>query len=84
MKYYFIGIKGAGVSTLANLLYDLGNSVSGYDDSEAYKFTVRGLEERNIKIYTGNNYPKLVSRKNFQIYKSSKKIFHNNDILSGP
>lgn len=59
MKYYLIGIKGSGMSTLANLLYDLGNSVVGYDDSVGYKFTMDGLEKRGIKIYHGNIYPTL-------------------------
>ena len=51
MTYYFIGIKGSGMSTLANIIYDLGNTVIGYDDSVGYKFTMKGLEERNIPIY---------------------------------
>lgn len=51
MKYYCIGIKGAGMSTLANILHDLGNEVTGYDDSKHYKFTEEGLNQRNIKIY---------------------------------
>lgn len=51
MKYYCIGIKGAGMSTLANILYDLGNEVIGYDDSKHYKFTEEGLRKRNIKIF---------------------------------
>ena len=32
MKYYLIGIKGSGMSTLAQILYDLGYEVSGYDE----------------------------------------------------
>ena len=47
------------MSTLANLLYDLGNSVIGYDDSTGYKFTMEGLNKRGIKIYHGNMYPIL-------------------------
>ena len=59
MKYYLIGIKGSGMSTLANLLYDLGNEVVGYDDSNGYKFTMEGLTKRGIKIYHDNVYPTL-------------------------
>ncbi len=51
MKYYCLGIKGTGMSTLAQILYDLGNDVSGYDDATGYKFTQVGLEKRNIPIY---------------------------------
>ena len=51
MKYYCIGIKGTGMSTLAQILHDLGNEVSGYDDATGYKFTQVGLEERKIPIY---------------------------------
>lgn len=51
MKYYCIGIKGAGMSTLANILSDLGNEVSGYDDYKGHKFTEEGLNKRGIKIF---------------------------------
>jgi len=51
MKYYCIGIKGTGMSTLAQILSDLGNQVSGYDDARGHKFTQDGLEKRNIPIY---------------------------------
>ena len=51
MKYYCIGIKGAGMSTLAEILSDLGNTVIGYDDNKNHVFTEEGLEKRNIKIY---------------------------------
>ena len=56
MKYYCIGIKGTGMSTLAQILSDLGNEVSGYDDAKSYKFTQEGLEKRNIPIYYDHNH----------------------------
>ena len=56
MKYYCIGIKGTGMSTLAQILFDLGNDVCGYDDARDYKFTEKGLEEREIIIYYDGNH----------------------------
>ena len=56
MKYYCIGIKGTGMSTLAQILSDLGNEVSGYDDARGHKFTQEGLEERNIPIYYDHDH----------------------------
>lgn len=56
MKYYCIGIKGSGMATLAEILFDLGNEVSGYDDYKDYKFTEDGLDKRNIKIYYDSNH----------------------------
>ncbi len=56
MKYYCIGIKGTGMSTLAQILADLGNEVSGYDDAKDYKFTQKGLDDRKIKIYYDNDH----------------------------
>lgn len=57
MKYYLIGIKGSGMSTLAQILYDLGYEVSGYDDNTDYKFTEEGLAKRHISIYhDGQNH----------------------------
>ena len=57
MKYYCLGIKGAGMATLANILYDLGNEVEGYDDVVDHKFTEEGLDKREIKIYHDNEHP---------------------------
>ena len=56
MKYYCIGIKGTGMSTLAQMLYDMGNEVSGYDDAKDYKFTEKGLKMRGIKIFYDGNH----------------------------
>lgn len=57
MKYYCIGIKGTGMSTLAQILFDLGNDVIGYDDARDYKFTEKGLEEREILIFYDHEHP---------------------------
>lgn len=56
MKYYCIGIKGSGMATLAQILYDLGNSVSGYDDYKGYKFTQEGIDKRGIEIFYDSNH----------------------------
>ena len=56
MKYYCLGIKGSGMATLACLLHDLGNTVLGYDDVSEWKFTQKGLDERNISIFYNSNH----------------------------
>lgn len=57
MKYYFLGIKGAGMSALALILNDLGNEIIGYDDAKRHLFTEDNLIKRNIKIYYDNTAP---------------------------
>jgi len=59
MKYYLIGIKGAGMSSLALLLSDLENLVVGYDDAKDHRFTEDDLKTRNIQIYTEPNVYEL-------------------------
>ena len=49
-NYYFIGIKGSGMSALALILHDQGYQVSGSDIDE-YTFTQKPLEEAEIDIY---------------------------------
>jgi len=48
-KYHFIGIKGSGMSSLAQILHDLGHYVQGSDIEERI-FTQKPLEERNIPM----------------------------------
>ena len=48
-NYHFTGIKGSGMSSLAQILHDAGNEVQG-SDIEKYFFTEKPLHERNIKI----------------------------------
>lgn len=47
--YHFIGIKGSGMSALAQIMTQLGYSVQG-SDLEKYFFTEDGLRELNISI----------------------------------
>ena len=51
--YYFIGIKGTGMASLAAMLYDLGYEVCG-SDLEKHFFTQDELEKRGIKIFPFN------------------------------
>ena len=49
--YYFIGIKGSGMSALAIILKNLGYNVIG-SDVENHFFTEEGLVENDIKFLT--------------------------------
>lgn len=51
--YYFIGIKGSGMSSLARILYDLGYEIAG-SDIDKYIFVEDGLRQRGIPIYSWN------------------------------
>lgn len=51
--YHFIGIKGSGMSALANILHDEGYQVQG-SDVDTYFFTQAGLEMNNIPILPFN------------------------------
>jgi UDP-N-acetylmuramate--alanine ligase len=48
--YYLIGIKGSGMSALAQVLHDLGNEVLG-SDIDDFTFTQIPLEQSGIKIF---------------------------------
>lgn len=48
--FHFTGIKGAGMSSLAQILHDSAHTVQG-SDVEKYFFTEEPLRERNIPIY---------------------------------
>ena len=53
MIYYFIGIKGSGMSALACVMHDLGYNVTGSDKPDHF-FTQDSLEEKGIKILDFN------------------------------
>ncbi|WP_173915818.1 UDP-N-acetylmuramate--L-alanine ligase [Halobacillus sp. Marseille-Q1614] len=47
--YHFVGIKGTGMSALAQILHDSGETVQG-SDIEKHFFTEASLNEKNIEI----------------------------------
>ncbi len=47
--YHFVGIKGSGMSALAQILHDMGYEVQG-SDVDKYFFTQKALDESNITI----------------------------------
>ena len=47
MIYYFIGIKGSGMSSLAQVMHDLGYNVTGSDKPDHF-FTEVGLIQKGI------------------------------------
>ncbi|WP_146551049.1 UDP-N-acetylmuramate--L-alanine ligase [Rummeliibacillus sp. SL167] len=51
--YHFTGIKGSGMSSLAQILFDSGEQVQG-SDIETYFFTEEPLRKRNITILPFN------------------------------
>ncbi|MCA1032380.1 UDP-N-acetylmuramate--L-alanine ligase [Bacillus timonensis] len=51
--YHFVGIKGAGMSSLAQVLHDMNFEVQG-SDVEKFFFTQKSLEDRGIAIYPFN------------------------------
>ncbi|GEQ00116.1 UDP-N-acetylmuramate--L-alanine ligase [Staphylococcus arlettae] len=57
--YHFVGIKGAGMSSLAQIMHDLGHEVQG-SDIESYVFTEVALKNKGINIlpFDANNIKK--------------------------
>ena len=53
MKYFLVGIKGTGMSALAQILNDLGYEVEGSDKPDHF-FTEQALLDKGIKIYNFN------------------------------
>lgn len=51
MMFHFIGIKGSGMSSLAQVLYDLGYYVQGSDVNH-HLYTEENLRKKKINIYS--------------------------------
>ena len=70
MKYYLVGIKGTGMSSLACILKDMGNVVTGSDVKEHF-FTEKSLDEKNI---TYEEFTDEVTNEYFYIISSAYDI----------
>ena len=75
--YYFIGIKGTGMSALAIILKQLGNEVSG-SDKDTHYFTEVGLIENNIPFYS---YDKNNIKDNMIIIKGASIKDDNPEVM---
>ena len=91
--YYFIGIKGAGMSALAVILKKLGHNVSG-SDIEKHFFTEEELINNNIPFYSYNkenikdNYTIIkgasIKEDNIELIKAKElnlKIYEYNEMV---
>ena len=77
MHFYFVGIKGAGMSALANILVDLGHEVSGVDYRKKY-FTEATFRD-SIKVENFDNFHLehsyfYVIGNAFKVHELTKKI----------
>ena len=73
--YHFIGIKGSGMSALAQIMNSLGIDVQG-SDVDKHFFTEEGLIKNGIKIYEFN---KENIKKNLKIVQGNAFNENNNE-----
>jgi UDP-N-acetylmuramate--alanine ligase len=78
---YMIGIKGSGMTALAEIFKTQGKKVSGSDVEEVF-FTDKILEKLKIKVYSGFKKENLKNRKNVNlVVYSTAYNFENNSEL---
>lgn len=75
--YHFVGIKGAGMSSLAQMMDELEYTVQGSDVEEHF-FTEEGLIKRNIKILV---YNKDNIKEGMEIIKGESILDDNPEII---
>lgn len=75
--YHFVGIKGAGMSSLAQIMNELGYEVNG-SDIEKHFFTEEGLIKRNIKI---TPYDKKNIKEGMKIVRGASITDENPEII---
>lgn len=75
--YHFVGIKGAGMSSLAQMMDELEYTVQGSDVEEHF-FTEEGLIKRNIKVLV---YNKDNIKEGMEIIKGESILDDNPEII---
>lgn len=78
-KIYFIGIKGVGMTMLAQFLKVKGNNISGSDVIESF-LTSKVLHDAKIKVYLGFNPKNIVGDENLIIYSSAYNEKNNSEL----
>ena len=70
--YHLIGIGGIGMGTLASLLLDQGNAVSGSDlkDNEL----TLGLSKRGVSISIGHGAGNIAKNADYVVYSSAIRV----------
>lgn len=75
--YHFVGIKGAGMSSLAQIMKELGYEVQG-SDIDKHFFTEQGLIEKNINFFP---YDENNIKENMKIVKGESIKEDNPEIV---
>jgi UDP-N-acetylmuramate--alanine ligase len=76
---YFIGIKGVGMTMLAQFLAAQGNKISGSDNPDTF-LTDKVLRTAGIKIQTPFSPSNLPSRSDMIIYSSAYNVKNNPEL----
>lgn len=78
---YLIGIKGIGMTALAEILQAQGKKISGSDVAESF-FTDKILKKLKVKVFRGFNKKNLENRKNVNlvIYSTAYTLENNEEL----
>ncbi len=85
-KIYMIGIKGVGMTMLAQFLFEKGHIVSGSDTNETF-MTDKILKDCGIKVFEGFSVENIPADTNLIIYSTAYKPETNVEVakaLSSP
>jgi len=70
--YHLIGIGGIGMGTLASLLLDKGNTVSGSDLKE--NEMMMGLKKQGATVFVGHKTGNIVKSVDYVVYSSAIRV----------